>query len=59
MSDTELPDDLQGWTAKRRAALVMTIQKRSSTPFPYWRCTSLVSMLNHWANTRSRLGAIL
>ena len=28
MSDKELPDDLQRWTAKRRAALVLSIPRR-------------------------------
>lgn len=31
MSDTELPDDLQRWTAKRRAALVMTLLRGDTT----------------------------
>jgi len=31
MAETELPDDLQRWTAKRRAALVLTILKGETT----------------------------
>jgi transposase-like protein len=32
MADTDLPDDLQRWTAKRRAALVLSILKGDTTP---------------------------
>ena len=32
MSDKELPDDLQRWTAKRRAALVLSILKGETSP---------------------------
>jgi transposase InsO family protein len=32
MADPELPGDLQRWTAKRRAALVLSILKRDTTP---------------------------
>lgn len=35
MSDKELPDDLQRWTAKRRAALVLSILKGETSPLRY------------------------
>ncbi len=51
-SSADLPDDIQRWTAKRRAALVMSILKGETTVAEAARRHGLtVADIEHWRDT--------
>jgi transposase-like protein len=51
-SSGDLPDDIQRWTAKRRAALVMSILKGETAAAEAARRRSLtVADIEHWKDT--------
>jgi transposase-like protein len=51
-SSGDLPDDIQRWTAKRRAALVMSILKGETTAAEAARRHGLtVADIEHWKDT--------